>query len=74
MEEVNKHVIVVSSQNFPILNLVIPMNIQVVEGVYEDLKFLFQVTSFCPFHLPCISERIHLLIRVKNHFELRGPL
>ena len=47
-----KHAILVRSQNFPILNLAVPMNIQVVEGVHEDLKFCFQVRSFYLFHLP----------------------
>jgi hypothetical protein len=58
LKEIMKQLVLASSQNCPVSNLVISMKVQVVEGVnkHKDLKLLFQITSLCPFHFPCICE------------------
>jgi len=55
-EEIIKHLVLVSSQNIPVSNRVISMNVQVVEGVQKDPKLIFQVTSLCPIHFLYICE------------------
>jgi hypothetical protein len=56
MEEIVVQLILVTSQNHFVSNLDTAMKVKVVEGVPKDMKLLFQITSFCPFHISCICE------------------
>ena len=55
MKRIVECLVLVTSQNGPIANLVFSMKVQVVEGVHKDLEFVFEIKS-CPFQLPCICE------------------